>query len=110
MSQRTLSTSLPAARRIVETWWDDYNAVRPHSALGNRAPREFAHQGGRNTPDGFYVPVDLIQGQVRMKERVIEAGRDQNYISPCLKPLRCTSSARNEQQFRTSRGKKHEQL
>ena len=40
-------TSLPAVRRIVETWRDDYNAVRPHSALGSRTPREFAHQGGR---------------------------------------------------------------
>ena len=53
VSQRTLSTSLPAARRIVETWRDDYNAVRPHCALGNRAPREFPHQGGRNRPVGF---------------------------------------------------------
>ena len=46
-------TSLLAARRIVETWRDDYNAVRPHSALDNRTPREFAHHGGRTTPVGF---------------------------------------------------------
>ena len=46
-------TSLPAARHIVETWRDDYNAVRPHSALGNRTPREFARHGGRTTPVGF---------------------------------------------------------
>lgn len=47
------STSLPAARHIVETWRDDYNAVRPHSALGNRTPREFAHQVVRDIPGGF---------------------------------------------------------
>ena len=55
-------TSLPAARRIVETWRDDYNAVRPHRALDNRTPQEFAHQGGRHTLDGFSFPVDLIAG------------------------------------------------
>ena len=46
-------TSLPAVRHIVETWRDDSNAVRPHSALGNPTPREFAHHGGRTTPVGF---------------------------------------------------------
>ena len=46
-------TSLPAARHIVETWRDDYNAVRPHSALGNRTPREFARHRGRTTPVEF---------------------------------------------------------
>ena len=53
VSQRTLSTRLPAARRIVETWRNDCNAVRPHCASGNGAPREFPHQGGRNRPVGF---------------------------------------------------------
>ena len=43
-------TSLPLARTIVESWRDDYNAVRPHSALGNRTPEESAHQVARNTP------------------------------------------------------------
>ena len=46
-------TSLPAARRVVETWRDDYNAVRPHSALGNRTPREFANQVVRDMAAGF---------------------------------------------------------
>ena len=45
--------SLPAARNIVERWRDDYNAVRPHSALGNRTPEEFAQQVARNTPVGL---------------------------------------------------------
>ena len=46
-------TSLPAARNIVEAWRDDYNAVRPHSALGNRTPQEFAQQSVMKTPVGL---------------------------------------------------------
>ncbi len=45
--------SLPAARSIVEAWRDDYNAVRPHSALGNQTPEEFARQSVRKTPVGL---------------------------------------------------------
>ena len=45
--------SLPAARTIIEAWRDDYNAVRPHSALGNRTPAEFAEQVARKTPVGL---------------------------------------------------------
>lgn len=33
--------SLTHARHIVEAWRLDYNAVRPHSALGNVSPTEF---------------------------------------------------------------------
>jgi len=33
---------LEQARTIAEDWRRDYNEVRPHSALGNRTPREFA--------------------------------------------------------------------
>lgn len=33
--------SLADARRIVETWRQDYNRGRPHSALGYRTPEEF---------------------------------------------------------------------
>ena len=45
--------SLPAARSIVEAWRDDSNTVRPHSALGNRTPEEFAEQMARKTPVGL---------------------------------------------------------
>ena len=45
--------SYPATRRIMDTWRDDYNAVRAHSALGNRTPREFTQRRGRDTPVGF---------------------------------------------------------
>jgi len=33
--------SLADARRIVENWREDYNRMRPHSALGYRPPEEF---------------------------------------------------------------------
>ena len=33
--------SLAQTRQIVEAWRLDYNAVRPHSSLGNVSPTEF---------------------------------------------------------------------
>jgi putative transposase len=38
----TLFTSLAHARAALQDWKDDYNTVRPHSALGNLAPAIFA--------------------------------------------------------------------
>jgi putative transposase len=32
------------ARQITEVWRADYNEVRPHSALGNVPPRDFAER------------------------------------------------------------------
>ena len=40
--------SLEEARRTIEAWRGDYNEHRPHSALGNPAPREFALTGQAN--------------------------------------------------------------
>jgi putative transposase len=34
--------SLDEAKRLTEAWREDYNRVRPHGALGNRTPAEFA--------------------------------------------------------------------
>jgi len=34
--------SLDEARAVTEAWRDDYNRVRPHGALSNRTPSEFA--------------------------------------------------------------------
>lgn len=34
--------SFDDARRKIEIWWKDYNEFRPHSALGNKTPNEFA--------------------------------------------------------------------
>jgi len=36
--------SLDDARQKVEAWRRDYNACRPHSAIGNLTPEEFARQ------------------------------------------------------------------
>jgi hypothetical protein len=38
----TLFTSLAQARAVLATWKDDYNNPRPHSALGNLTPTEYA--------------------------------------------------------------------
>lgn len=40
-------TDLPDARRRLDDWRHDYNHVRPHSALGNRTPTEYAAASGR---------------------------------------------------------------
>src|SRR3984893_982939 len=37
----TLFTSLAQARVVLAAWKDDYNTVRPHSALGNLTPAEY---------------------------------------------------------------------
>ena len=34
--------SLPDARTTIEEWRNDYNGSRPHSALGNKTPTEYA--------------------------------------------------------------------
>lgn len=36
-----LFTDLDDAQHILNTWRNDYNEVRPHSALGNRSPKQF---------------------------------------------------------------------
>ena len=40
----TLFTSLAQARAVLAAWKDDYNNVRPHSALGNLTPTEYANR------------------------------------------------------------------
>ncbi len=39
-------SGLKDAKRIIEEWRMDYNRVRPHSSLGNLAPREYARRLG----------------------------------------------------------------
>nr|WP_245454310.1 IS3 family transposase [Aquabacter cavernae] len=38
----TLFSNLAQARATISSWKEDYNLNRPHSALGNRSPAEFA--------------------------------------------------------------------
>jgi putative transposase len=37
-------TTLVETRQIIETWRREYNESRPHRALGERTPNEFAHE------------------------------------------------------------------
>jgi putative transposase len=37
-------TTLGEARQIIEAWRREYNESRPHRALGERTPQEFAFQ------------------------------------------------------------------
>jgi putative transposase len=39
----TIFISLDHARQALKSWKDDYNLVRPHSAIGNIAPYEYAN-------------------------------------------------------------------
>jgi putative transposase len=38
----TLFSSLAEAKETLEAWQEDYNQYRPHSALRNQTPMEFA--------------------------------------------------------------------
>ena len=38
----TLFSSLASAREALQAWKEDYNNARPHSAIGNITPREYA--------------------------------------------------------------------
>ena len=40
----TLFISLAEARETLDAWREDYNTHRPHSALGNLTPMEFAEK------------------------------------------------------------------
>jgi putative transposase len=46
-------SNLGHARTTVEAWRDDYNGVRPHSALGNLTPDQFLQQIRGQTPAGL---------------------------------------------------------
>jgi putative transposase len=48
----TLFTSLAQARVVLATWKDDYNMVRPHSALGNLTPAEYVDRSARGPQRG----------------------------------------------------------
>ena len=52
--------TLAHARQTIEDWRNDYNQRRPHSALGNRTPLEFARvledtQIKQPEPVGLYL-------------------------------------------------------
>jgi putative transposase len=43
---RIVLTPPTQPHRMIEAWRIDYNEVRPHSALGNRTPTEYAARAG----------------------------------------------------------------
>lgn len=49
---------LDHAREVIEAWRVDYNEVRPHSALGNLTPAEFARcaRAELRSPPAPFVP------------------------------------------------------
>ena len=51
----TLFSSLPQARSVLATWREDYNRLRPHSALRNAAPAELLRRSGlpRRPPESI---------------------------------------------------------
>ena len=49
--------SLDEARAVTEAWKEDYNRVRPHGALGNRTPSEFAR------PLSGHAQITALHGQ-----------------------------------------------
>jgi putative transposase len=48
----TLFTSLAQARVVLAAWKDDYNMVRPHSALCNQTPAEYVDRSARGPQRG----------------------------------------------------------
>ena len=48
----TLFTSLAQARAVLAAWKDDYNNVRPHSALCDLTPSEFVDRSARRPQRG----------------------------------------------------------
>ena len=58
-----LFSSLAEARNTLRKWKEDYNHIRPHSALGNIAPAEFVRQIKlKNTPhDGNKLKPKTLQ-------------------------------------------------
>jgi putative transposase len=70
----TIFVSLDHARHALASWKDDYNLVRPHSAIGNIAPFEYAklqrpakQRDGSLELFGAPRPVPLHTGPERLK-------------------------------------------
>ena len=44
-----------------ETWRLDYNQVRPHSALGNLTPEDYANRTRVGTPEPTKLRLSLVE-------------------------------------------------
>ena len=56
-----LFLTIEQARTATETWRLDYNQVRPHSALGNLAPEDYAKQARVGTPEPTKLSLSLVE-------------------------------------------------
>jgi hypothetical protein len=87
---RELFGSLLEARIILESWRVEYNAVRPHSALGYRTPNQYAQEVA-NQFDGGGAPQTP-----RRSPRQAFGG---NSLTPQGGKLTKTKTLRNPQNF-----------
>jgi putative transposase len=55
-----LFTSLAQVRAMLATWKDDYNNARPHNALGNLTPTEYADRSARSATPRAPRPAPLL--------------------------------------------------
>jgi putative transposase len=62
--------TLGEARQTIEAWRRDYNQVRPHSALGNRTPQEFAARGA--TLRSHTAPCELHRAEGQKQDEPLE--------------------------------------
>src|SRR5262249_13840298 len=78
--------SIDEARRKLATWRDDYNHVRPHSSLNDRAPAGFARTHRAAAKGRFALPIadKAVQGRCQGSASSANAALD---IGPGL-PLR----------------------
>jgi len=56
----TLFTSLAQVRAMLASWKDDYNNARPHNALGNLTPTEYADRSARSATPRAPRPAPLL--------------------------------------------------
>jgi len=79
--------SVADGRRKLAVWLDDYNHYRPHSALADRTPAEFAAVCSR----GYDGDKTALENAARLPHihRPAAAGNDLNTLRPqrsCLRP------------------------
>ncbi|MFI5398483.1 MAG: transposase [Candidatus Binatia bacterium] len=63
--------SLDQARQVIEAWRQDYNEVRPHSALGQQPPAEFARRWRTTelrSPTAPYAPSSSCDRQEALSQ------------------------------------------
>ena len=72
---RELFGSLLEARIILESWRVEYNAVRPHSALGYRTPNQYAQELANQFAGGCAPPNPAPLAAAGVRGELIKATR-----------------------------------